>query len=423
MEPWEALDIDDSDLSSFLRPCKRHHPDSPPEANASKQLLISQRNPHSSPETLTASHSQSLSPQARPAALPHRLIPGPAGVVQAAMQRRALGRQSLLEDADDSIPTQEFIRRVVQNGDINDHDFNTNAWHCALGWLRREGMVDRNSVAFGTPLSSIKKQINIERVAQVMAVIKSCTPNGLGDLMLTLQDPSGTIGASVHRKVFTEGELGNDLKTGSVLVLQKVAVFSPTRSICYLNITLRNIVKIFSEGSEPASEIYPTTLRRTAPSIEGDEKLSMLDNTLFLPQERTEDINSNPSPHLGFEDMEVIDKQKEDDKASGSIGAKEDSESNHSESGSMAERAEALSGGEVETEMEKQSNPCQLGGDSSARIAQNNGSSAYLADTSESHGHEAGSGERMDTNREILIPKNSIPLWTEEQLDELFAFD
>lgn len=36
------------------------------------------------------------------------------------------------------------------------------------------------------------------------------------------QDPSGTIGASVHRKVFTEGGFGKDLKAGSVLVLQKV---------------------------------------------------------------------------------------------------------------------------------------------------------------------------------------------------------
>ncbi|KAI9110198.1 hypothetical protein K1719_018640 [Acacia pycnantha] len=38
------------------------------------------------------------------AALPHRLIPGPIEVIQAVMERRALGRQSLLEDAKDSIP-------------------------------------------------------------------------------------------------------------------------------------------------------------------------------------------------------------------------------------------------------------------------------------------------------------------------------
>ncbi|XP_054822052.1 uncharacterized protein LOC129320564 isoform X1 [Prosopis cineraria] len=464
MEPWEALDIDDSDLSSFLRPCKRPLLDSPPKAshavaaNASQQLLIFQPNSHS-PEALTSSNSQFLFPRAKPTVLPHRLIPGPAGVVQAAMQRRALGRQSLLEDAADSIPTQEFIRRVVENGDNNDHDFNTNPWHCALDWLRREGMVDRNSVPFGTPLSSIKKHINIERVGQVIAVIKSCAPNGLGDLVVTLkvyvelwmrrarqctrdlslwfflmimisqvpefefQDPSGTIGASVHRKVFTEGELGNDIKVGSVLVLQKVAVFSPTRSVCYLNITLCNVVKIFSEDSESPSEIYPTALRRTAPSIGSSEKISMPDNASSLPRERTAGSNTSPSLHLGFMEMEAIDKQKGDDKASRSIGGKQDSGSNHSEFVSIADRAEALGGGELEIGMENQSNPYQLGGDSPARNAQNNGSSVYLADTPESHGQETELIKQMEKDRGILIPKNSIPHWTEEQLDELLAFD
>ncbi|XP_054822054.1 uncharacterized protein LOC129320564 isoform X2 [Prosopis cineraria] len=428
MEPWEALDIDDSDLSSFLRPCKRPLLDSPPKAshavaaNASQQLLIFQPNSHS-PEALTSSNSQFLFPRAKPTVLPHRLIPGPAGVVQAAMQRRALGRQSLLEDAADSIPTQEFIRRVVENGDNNDHDFNTNPWHCALDWLRREGMVDRNSVPFGTPLSSIKKHINIERVGQVIAVIKSCAPNGLGDLVVTLKDPSGTIGASVHRKVFTEGELGNDIKVGSVLVLQKVAVFSPTRSVCYLNITLCNVVKIFSEDSESPSEIYPTALRRTAPSIGSSEKISMPDNASSLPRERTAGSNTSPSLHLGFMEMEAIDKQKGDDKASRSIGGKQDSGSNHSEFVSIADRAEALGGGELEIGMENQSNPYQLGGDSPARNAQNNGSSVYLADTPESHGQETELIKQMEKDRGILIPKNSIPHWTEEQLDELLAFD
>lgn len=33
------------------------------------------------------------------------------------------------------------------------------------------GMVDGNGVPFGTPVSSIKKQSNIERVGQVMPII------------------------------------------------------------------------------------------------------------------------------------------------------------------------------------------------------------------------------------------------------------
>lgn len=116
MEPWEALDIDDSDLSAFLRPCKRRVSDSPP--HAPPHLPI--------PQTLI---SQNL------------LIPGPAGAVQAAiMQRKAMNRHGFTENAADCISTQEFVRRVVQNGDvIDDHDFNSSAWISALEWLRRHG--------------------------------------------------------------------------------------------------------------------------------------------------------------------------------------------------------------------------------------------------------------------------------------------
>lgn len=88
------------------------------------------------------------------------------------------------------------------------------------------------------------------------------------------QDPTGTIGASIHRKVFTEGEFRKDINVGSVLLLQKVlklcsfcslsfffdfliinrtniwrrmqvAVFCPNGFNFYLNITLGNIVKVW----------------------------------------------------------------------------------------------------------------------------------------------------------------------------------
>lgn len=148
MEEWEALDVDDSDLSSFIRPCKRRH-----------------SNHDSPPKTLNTCHSQSPHP-----------IPGPAGAVQAAMmQRRAL--------ADRTLPTQEFIHLI----DESDGDFNTNTWLSALEFVRGLGMMDGDGVAV-TPLSSIKKHLNFGMVPHhVLAVIKSCTPNGFGDMMLTIK--------------------------------------------------------------------------------------------------------------------------------------------------------------------------------------------------------------------------------------------
>ncbi|XP_057432968.1 uncharacterized protein LOC130725797 [Lotus japonicus] len=165
------------------------------------------------------------------------LIPGPAGVVQAAMIQRSSTTDGHL------IPTQQFVRRVVEDGHDTYPDFHSNAW---LSALQLGGSA--------TPLGSITH--HLERVDLIVAVIKSCTPNGFGDVSVTLKDPTGTVGASVHHKVFTESEFAKDINVGSVMLIQKVAVFSPRKSNCYLNITLPNIVKVFSSDCGPPSETF-----------------------------------------------------------------------------------------------------------------------------------------------------------------------
>ncbi|KAL0429557.1 UNVERIFIED_CONTAM: hypothetical protein Sradi_0581700 [Sesamum radiatum] len=98
-----------------------------------------------------------------------------------------------------------------------DDDFTGHPWLSALQFLGAEAGVLRT-----TPISSIKKCLNAGKVVQVVAVIKSCTPNGLGGLMVLLKDPTGTVGASIHHKVLSESEFGKNISTGSVLILQKV---------------------------------------------------------------------------------------------------------------------------------------------------------------------------------------------------------
>lgn len=135
MEPWEALDVDDSDLHSLLRPCKRHHqspnPPSLPTSNSSSPALLTP--PSRTPENsqLENSHRQFQSP-------PQRLIPGPAGAVQAAMLQRTHDRQlhsSISSQTDNPIPTQEYIRRAVENSTDFDYDFQSNPWLCALEFV------------------------------------------------------------------------------------------------------------------------------------------------------------------------------------------------------------------------------------------------------------------------------------------------
>lgn len=53
-------------------------------------------------------------------------------------------------------------------------------------------------------LGDIKIFINNGKVDQVVAIIKSCTPNALGDLTVTLKDLSGSIPSEVHHKIINE---------------------------------------------------------------------------------------------------------------------------------------------------------------------------------------------------------------------------
>lgn len=48
--------------------------------------------------------------------------------------------------------------------------------------------------------------------------------NAITLLNFRFQDPTGTIDASIHRRVLTEGELGKDLSVGAVLILHKVSL-------------------------------------------------------------------------------------------------------------------------------------------------------------------------------------------------------
>ncbi|XP_057440092.1 uncharacterized protein LOC130731953 [Lotus japonicus] len=161
------------------------------------------------------------------------LILGPVGAIQAAMYARRSTPNTPL------IPTQEIVRRVLDHGSIEtDPDFNSHAWLSAL-----------QEWGNATPLGSLTT--NVERVENVVAVIKPCTPNGFGDAKVTLKDPTGAVDASIHRKAFTHSEFANDITIGSVLVLQKVAVFAPRGTVCYLNITLPNLVKVFPKDCGP----------------------------------------------------------------------------------------------------------------------------------------------------------------------------
>ena len=125
--PWEALDIDlddEEDNHSSSSPHSHSHSHSHP------LLPILQR---CSQTLTTQSQSQSQTSKSKSSSPP--LIPGPAGELQSAMHHRRRTQEEL-------VPTQEFIRRAVENPHRHDdHDFSTNPWLCALDFLSRQGFI------------------------------------------------------------------------------------------------------------------------------------------------------------------------------------------------------------------------------------------------------------------------------------------
>lgn len=79
-------------------------------------------------------------------------------------------------------------------------------------------------------------------------------------------------------------------------------------------------------------------------------------------------------------------------------------------------------GSELEGEMEDQSNPPKLcEGNNLAGVAPGGISSTSSVHTSDSQ--QSVIKNHLGSQKEIANPKGSIPYWTEEQLDELLAFD
>ncbi|GJZ93189.1 zf-CCHC domain-containing protein [Tanacetum coccineum] len=113
--------------------------------------------------------------------------------------------------------TQEYMKKVVE-----DEDFKSGAWVSATDYVNANG---------GT----------------------SCSPNANGDLTVTMKDLSGTIPETIHYKVIGDGGYGKDITVGVALILANVSVFSPKSSMHYLNITIRNVVKVFRKDTVPGS--------------------------------------------------------------------------------------------------------------------------------------------------------------------------
>nr|GEY96691.1 transposase, MuDR, MULE transposase domain protein [Tanacetum cinerariifolium] len=112
-----------------------------------------------------------------------------------------------------------------------DDDFNSEAWIRATNYVISTG--DTVTGCLGDINNFLKKG----KIEQVVAIVKSCSPNALGDLNVTMKDLSCIVHGTVHYKVLDVGSYGKDITVGAAMILAKVSIFTPKPSEHYLNIT------------------------------------------------------------------------------------------------------------------------------------------------------------------------------------------
>ncbi|GKE26410.1 copia protein [Tanacetum coccineum] len=140
--------------------------------------------------------------------------------------------------------TQEYIRKRNFDDVSEDDDFQSSPWVKAL-----EFMNDREEIGGGC-FGDIESYLKKGKLEIVVAIITSCKPNVLGDMNVTLKDPSGTTSGTIHYKVLSsEDGYAKDIKVGSALILRNVSVFCDKSKNYALNITIKNLVKIIKKDT------------------------------------------------------------------------------------------------------------------------------------------------------------------------------
>ncbi|WVY92330.1 hypothetical protein V8G54_037844 [Vigna mungo] len=144
--------------------------------------------------------------------------------------------------SDDPRTTKQFAEEVAQA--TYERDFNSNPWKWAEMYIKHHDIVEDGDIKNVTHLQTGKSWSTLHLV---VCIVKECFPNELGDMLLTLKDPYGTMKASLHNKVLKDPNFGPHIGLGSV---RTFSAFPPNY---YVNIVVRNVIKVF------AADICPPT--------------------------------------------------------------------------------------------------------------------------------------------------------------------
>ncbi|GKD62562.1 transposase, MuDR, MULE transposase domain protein [Tanacetum coccineum] len=139
-----------------------------------------------------------------------------------AMDEKAHEEKIKQKQAEDDEFFLEFRVKVIE--DVGEYDdLKSGAWVSATNYVTATGETVTGC------LRDIDNNLKKRKLDQVVAIVKSCSPNALGDLTVTMKDLS------------------------AAMILANVSVFTHKPSKHYLNITKRNVFKVFHKDTVPGS--------------------------------------------------------------------------------------------------------------------------------------------------------------------------
>ncbi|XP_056609024.1 homologous recombination OB-fold protein [Triplophysa dalaica] len=216
-------------------------------------------------QLVSAANKTPQRPQSRVTRAQMRRFPGPAGALP-----QQVSEQSL-DDIVVSVPHTPAhgavarLRSEVSSSQGSEEDeFSRGPWAVMKTEM---GLDERNPSCFLHSYSVVMvlrkaalKQLAKNKVPNMAVVLKSITHTH-ADAKAVFRDPTGEMQGTVHRRLVEERQ--GELKTGAVLLLKQVGVFSPSHRNHYLNVTPNNLLRIYppdgvlhnSQISQPSLEL------------------------------------------------------------------------------------------------------------------------------------------------------------------------
>lgn len=175
-----------------------------------------------------------------------RRFPGPAGLLPQQPHGQSLDDivvaipQTPAHGAMARLPSQ------VPSSQNEEEEFSGGPWAAMKAEM---GLDERNPSCFLHSYSIVMvkrkaalKQLAKNKVPNIAVILKSILHTH-ADAKAVFRDPTGEMLGTVHRRLL-EDRLG-ELKTGAVLLLKQVGVFSPSNRNHYLNVTPNNLLRIY----------------------------------------------------------------------------------------------------------------------------------------------------------------------------------